>query len=219
MESGYSAQQSSTGSSDMNNIPFGNGPSTQQPSYTSPTLEDIQKSRNNDISTIRDQNSGVPEQTNPGVVSQDIINKMIPDIQSATARGYLSLPDRDIPRDGTQYTNDPSIQVNKEVHFSPETKDYIPTQSNTNTPTPARKKSQWDREFLYDELFTPIVAGIMFYIFSNDRGIEIIQRLIPSMFKSDGNMKKYGNLVVACIFSFTIYSMMKAYDYTSMNEL
>ena len=247
MDTGYSTQQSSVGTSDINNIPFNKGPpnqyehmqqsmqqSMQQPTQqsmqqsmqstniqstqpTPPTLEDIQKSRNSEIESIRSQDRVVQEpHTNTSVVSQDIINKMIPDIQSANERGYLSLPDRDIPKNETQYTNDTSIQPNKQVQFSADTTDYIPRQVDNTESSSVDKKSHWSREFLYDELFTPILAGILFYIFSNDKGIEIIQKLIPSLFRSDGNMKKYGNLVISCIFSFTIYTFIKTYDYTAM---
>mgnify|MGYP007117379103 CR=1 FL=1 len=188
----------------------------QQP-YNQPTLtiEDIQKSRNNELTGIGNGGTNAPNASVPGqsnVVPQDIINKMIPDIQNAAMDGSLKLPSRDIPQQPTQFTNDPAVQQNQHVKFTENNTKYIYDNAPVRVPM-KRDGIQQDANIWFDELFVPVLAGVLFYIFSSTGGLEMIQKVIPSIFKSDGTMKSNGLMVLSICFVASLYGCINMHSY------
>lgn len=195
----------------------------QQPqSYGQPTMsiEEIQKSRNSELTGIGNGNShispnapaiGVAPQ-NSNVVSQDVINKMIPDIQNAAVDGSLRLPSRDIPQQPTQFTNDPAIQPNQHVKFAENNTKYIYDTPPVHVPMKPSTVKQ-DANVWFDELFVPALAGVLFYIFSSSGGLDMIQKVIPSIFKSDRTMKSNGPMVLSVFFIASLYGCINLHAY------
>ena len=182
------------------------------------SIEDIQKARNADLNNLGNAPSGHPQTGAPptgntyqqNVVPQDVINKMIPDIQNAARDGSLLLPSRDIPSSQTQFTTDHEIQHDRQVHFSNNDTKYIYESEPEYT---GRRPMLNDANIWFDELFIPVMAGILFYALTCSRGTELSQKFIPSIFKSDGSMKNNGPIVLATCFSGMIYGGVKLHEY------
>ena len=186
------------------------------------SIEDIQNSRNEDLNNLgngpQSARTGPPPMGAPptgntyqqNVVPQDVINKMIPDIQNASRDGSLLLPSRDIPHSQTPFTTDHEIQQDKQVHFAPNNTKYI---YETEPEFTGRQPMARDANAWFDELFIPVMAGILFYAVTCSRGVELSQRFIPSIFKSDGSMKQNGATVLAVCFAGLLYGGIKSHEY------
>jgi hypothetical protein len=182
------------------------------------SIEDIQKARNDELNALGNgPRSGPPSSSNGSkypmnVVPQDIINKMIPDIQNAAQDGSLMLPSRDIPHSQSSFTTDHHIQQERQVHFAPNNTKYI---YETESDHPDSRPTLKDANMWFDELFIPVMAGILFYAVTCPRGIELSQQLIPSIFKSDGSMRQNGPMVLAICFTGVLYFGIKSHEYFS----
>jgi hypothetical protein len=190
------------------------------------SIEEIQKSRNSELASIGNGGHGGGRQSNispnapalgnpplqSNVVSQDIINKMIPDIQNAAMDGSLALPSRDIPQQPTQFTNDPAVQPNQHVKFAENNTKYIYDTPPVHVPM-KQQAVERDANVWFDELFVPALAGVLFYIFSSSGGLDMIQKVIPSIFKSDGSMKSNGLAVLSVVFMVSLYGCINAHVY------
>lgn len=187
------------------------------------SIEDVQKARNDDLSNLGNgppaqHATGPPQMGAPptgntyqqNVVPQDVINKMIPDIQNAARDGSLLLPSRDIPHSQTQFTTDHEIQQDKQVQFAQNNTKYI---YDTEPKFTGRQPMAQDANAWFDELFIPIMAGILFYAVTCSRGIELSQRFIPSIFNGDGSMKQNGATVLAACFAGLLYGGIKSHEY------
>jgi hypothetical protein len=180
------------------------------------SIEDIQKARNADLNNLGNDSQGNSSFSGSGinsqqhVVPQDVINKMIPDIQNAARDGSLTLPSRDIPHSQMQFTTDQEIQPNKQVQFAPNDTKYIYDSEPDHV---GRVPVLSDANIWFDELFIPALAGILFYVVTCSRGIEMSQKFIPSIFKSDGSMKQNGPVILGVCFSGMIYGGIKLHEY------
>lgn len=183
--------------------------------YATRTIDDITKERNADVkqfasnNVANDMNGGGAAPAGPNMaVGQETINRMIPGIQTASMDGLLKLPSRDIPQTTEPYTNDRAVQRNTQVKFAPDTKDYIPKETFVS----AEKRDDSTFDAMYHELLVPVVAGLLFYIFNNGKGLAMLMKLAPAMFRSDGNIKAYGNVIIAVMFSGVFYTLTKTYN-------
>lgn len=193
-----------------------------QQSYNQPimSVEDIQKSRNNELTSIGNGGSNVPANapvsgtppSQSNVVPQDVINKMIPDIQNAAMDGSLRLPNRDIPQQPTQFTNDPTVQQNQHVKFAENNTKYIYDSAPVRVQMKQNDGRQ-DANIWFDELFIPVLAGVLFYIYSSSGGLDMIRKVIPSIFKSDGTMKSNGLFVLSICFVVSLYGCINTHLY------
>jgi hypothetical protein len=148
-------------------------------------------------------------------LSQEDLNKIISGIQSASTNNMTTLPSRDIPNNQNEIIQDPQIQPN-----------YIPTNNNNedyinndktideiidnNIKNKEKKQKIND---LQDELQTPILIIILFFLFQ----LPIINKqlflYLPSLFIKDGNMNFIGYLVKSLLFGGFYYGLMKLINY------
>lgn len=149
-------------------------------------------------------------------LSQEDINKIITGIQTASSNNMTSLPSRDIPRDENQIIQDPQIQPN----YIPEQnkEDYI---NNDRTieemiEKNIEKKNKKEKiDDMQEELQTPILIVILFFLFQLPVINKQLYLYLPSLFIKDGNMNFIGYLVKSLMFGGFYYGLMKLINYVN----
>lgn len=147
-------------------------------------------------------------------LDQETINQIINGLQNASASGATLLSSRDIPQDTTIITNDPNITPNhiprtaKHVSF-----DYIKENEDTNDII-NNYNNQYNinnnLENLYDELQTPLLLCIMYFLFQ----LPIIKKKLfiyfPIIFSNDGNLNLYGFIFMSILFGLLYFIINKS---------
>jgi len=151
---------------------------------------------NGDIRIVASEQQPQQQQQQQGEhmkLDQTTINQIVSGLQAASVAGITQLPSRDIPRSVEQLTQDPHVQPN---YISPATqRDYI-KESETNeeiinkhTRKEARDK---ESEQLYDELQTPVLLSILYFLFQLPILRKTLFQYIPVLFSGDGNINING---------------------------
>ena len=149
------------------------------------------------------------QQQQPGEhmkLDQTTINQIVSGLQAASVAGITQLPSRDIPRSIEPLTQDPHVQPN---YISPPTqKDYIKESETTEemiNKHSRREEKDRQSEQLYDELQTPALLSILYFLFQ----LPILRRLlfqyIPVLFSSDGNININGLGFMSVLFGLSYY--------------
>ena len=151
------------------------------------------------------------ERENDPSVMQKNLNNFVTGIQQASASGMTQLPSRDIPINQQHISQDVQIKPNHipepESHV-----DYIQEHQTNEQIIKSQmqlhnKKNKFDT--MFDEVQTPILLGILYFIFQ----LPVIQKqmckLIPSLFNNDGNPKLSGYLFTSSLFASVYYFIIK----------
>lgn len=142
-------------------------------------------------------------------------NELISQIQKAAAYGTTALPSRDIPMDPVKVANDVQSQPN---YIPPPQfqEDYI---KNSITPQNLvdtnSKRTKYDTNFekLYGELQLPVIIALLFFLFQLPIVKQYNKKLLPFLFKSDGNPNLYGYIANSVLFASMIYVLLKLVAY------
>jgi hypothetical protein len=142
-------------------------------------------------------------------------NELITQIQKAAVYGSTALPSRDIPMEPLKVANDVQSQPN---YIPPPQfqEDYI---KNSITPqnlvdTNSRQiKSGAYFDKLYGELQLPIIIALLFFLFQLPLVKQYNKKLLPFLFKSDGNPNLYGYIANSVLFASMIYVLLKLVAY------
>ena len=170
------------------------------------TTNQLQEQRDKDDSLQLQQNKTPP---NP----QDYMKQVENDVSMAKAQGQLRLPERDIPRENTHITQDNTTRANY-VPEGPD--DYIQKyQTNQEVQEIHKKKENVERDmdFLYEELQTPILISLMYFLFQLPVVSKFLIRHMPKLFKTDGNLNTKGNFFYSILFGSCYYLFIKAINY------
>lgn len=151
------------------------------------------------------------ERENDPSVMQKNLNNFVTGIQQASAAGMTDLPSRDIPINQQHISQDVQIKPNHipqpELHV-----DYIQEHQTNEQIINSQmqqhiKKNKFDT--IFDELQTPILLGILYFIFQ----LPVIQKqmckIIPSLFNNDGNPNLSGYLFTSSLFASVYYFIIK----------
>lgn len=167
-----------------------------------------------------DQNIKIPnptqalqqERDNDPSVMQKNLNQFVTGIQQASAAGMTTLPSRDIPQNQQHLSQDVRIQPN----FIPpaETElDYIRREQTNEEIIRAQAQKQIKKDSFdlwYDELQTPVLIGILFFLFQ----LPVIQkqlcRILPSLYSKDGNPNLSGYVFTSASFAAVYYFLVKS---------
>jgi len=167
-----------------------------------------------------DQNVKIPnpgqslqqERDNDPAAMQKNLNQFVTGIQQASAAGMTTLPSRDIPQNQQHLSQDIHIQPNY-IPAAPTELDYIRAeQTNDEIIRAQAQKHQQKNKFdvWYDELQTPVLIGILFFLFQ----LPVIQkqlcRILPSLFNKDGNPSLSGYIFTSASFSAIYYLLVKS---------
>lgn len=142
-------------------------------------------------------------------------NELISQIQKAAAYGTTALPSRDIPMDPVKVANDVQSQPN---YIPPPQfqEDYI---KNSITPqnllATNSKQTKYDANFdkLYGELQLPLIIALLFFLFQLPIVKQYNKKMLPFLFKTDGNPTLYGYIANSVLFASMIYVLLKLVAY------
>ena len=142
-------------------------------------------------------------------------NELISQIQKAAVYGTTALPSRDIPMDPVKVANDVQSQPN---YIPPPQfqEDYI---KNSITPQNLidtnSRQTKYDNNFdkLYGELQIPLIIALLFFLFQLPIVKQYNKKLLPFLFKTDGNPNLYGYLANSVLFASMVYILLKLVAY------
>ena len=142
-------------------------------------------------------------------------NELISQIQKASVYGTTALPSRDIPMDPVKVANDVQSQPN---YIPPPQfqEDYI---KNSITPqnllATNSKQTKYDANFdkLYGELQLPLIIALLFFLFQLPIVKQYNKKMLPFLFKTDGNPTLYGYIANSVLFASMIYVLLKLVAY------
>lgn len=142
-------------------------------------------------------------------------NELISQLQKAAAYGTTALPSRDIPMEPLKVANDVQSQPN---YIPPPQfqEDYIKnsiTPQNLVDTNIKQIKSGAYYEKLYGELQLPIIIALLFFLFQLPLVKQYNKKLLPFLFKSDGNPNLYGYIANSVLFASMIYVLLKLVAY------
>lgn len=151
-------------------------------------------------------------------LDQTTINQIVNGLQKASVNGLTQLPSRDIPRNTDAITNDAQIQPNYIPQPNPSQmqEDYIQKMQQMNQSTDEiiddhNKKANFSSSLdnLYDEIQTPLLLTILFFIFQLPIFKKYLFLYIPFLFFNDGNYNIKGYLTISILFGCIYYSCNK----------
>ena len=142
-------------------------------------------------------------------------NELISQIQKASVYGTTALPSRDIPMDPVKVANDVQSQPN---YIPPPQfqEDYI---KNSITPqnllATNSKQTKYDANFekIYGELQLPLIIALLFFLFQLPIVKQYNKKMLPFLFKTDGNPTLYGYIANSVLFASMIYVLLKLVAY------
>ena len=151
------------------------------------------------------------ERDNDPSVMQKNLNQFVTGIQQASAAGMTALPSRDIPQNQQHLSQDVNIQPN--YIPPPQTEyDYIRAEQTNDEIIRAHAQKQERKnsfDVWYDELQTPVLIGILFFLFQ----LPVIQkqlcRIMPSLFNKDGNPSLSGYVFTSASFAGIYFFLVK----------
>lgn len=148
--------------------------------------------------------SSVPSATE----NQKIMNELVSGIQQASASGVTQLPSRDIPMNTNNLTQDPTIQPNY-VPTNPND-DYINDESSPEDylKQNTKKSNQLDSiESILEDLQTPILLGVLYFIFQLPIVRKIVFKYFPVLCSKDSNLNLGGYLFFSVMFAVCYFSI------------
>jgi len=143
---------------------------------------------------------------------QKNLNQFVTGIQQASAAGMTALPSRDIPQNQQHLSQDTHIQPDYIPPLQTEP-DYIRAEQTNDEIIRAQALKQGKKDSFdiwYDELQTPVLIGILFFLFQ----LPVIQkqmcRILPSLFNKDGNPSLSGYVFTSVSFASVYYFLVKS---------
>lgn len=148
--------------------------------------------------------------------SAESYNELIAGLQNASQQGQTELPDRNIPQQTTNLTTDETIQPN----YIPESKEnkYVENEiTNEDVINYNKNLESQSNNFdnIYQELQLPILIAILYFLFQLPIIQKYLYKIIPGLFKSDGNPNIFGYVLNSMLFSVIFYALLKGLDYFS----
>jgi hypothetical protein len=220
----------SIGTTSIDALPVGPQSQMQGPPQENIRLEvdnsvsKLQQSREADILQAQQaqaQQAQVQAQQTQGqntVMSQQNMNQFVSGLQQASSAGLTTLPSRDIPQTQSHLTQDQHMQPNY-VPQERQNIDYI-TDYQTNEEIIRRhaqkEQSANNLDNLYNNLQTPILIAILYFMFQLPVVRKNIFKFMPSLFNKDGNPNLMGYLINSAIFASLYFTMTKGIHYFSV---
>lgn len=162
--------------------------------------------------TINEQTHGP---NNSGEISLDqiTINQIVNGIQQASLSGATQLPSRDLPMTTENIIKDPQVQPNYVPQ--PVRRDYINETDDDINNYYREEKLNNSLDSLYDEIQTPILLGILYFLFQLPVVKRSVFKYMSFLCNSDGNYNIHGLLFMCGLFGLTYYSLFKTMKHFS----
>lgn len=139
-------------------------------------------------------------------LDQNTISQIVNGLQQASIAGLTTLPSRDIPRNTEGIISDPHVQPNYIPPPISTRQDYI-SDEPLYTTTEKNTKNTFDT--LYDEIQTPLLLGILYFIFQLPAFKRFFSQYISFLFNGDGNYNVQGLFFMSSLFGFLYYALVK----------
>jgi len=162
-----------------------------------PTLQQPINNDNNDNNKIE--------------LDQSTISLIVNGLQKAAMSGSTILPSRDIPQNTDAIVNDPNITPNY-IPPNPNV-DYInDSETNQIIMDSYNKKAGLENSLdnLYDEIQTPLLLGIMYFIFQLPIFKQTMFKYFSFMCNKDGNYNLNGYFLTSIMFGLLYYVVTKS---------
>jgi hypothetical protein len=143
-------------------------------------------------------------------LDQSTIAQIVSGLQQASTTGATQLNSRDIPRTTEAITQDEQIQQN---YIPPTTNhDYIKeAEDNEDIVNNYNSRAESDNNLdkIYDEIQTPLLLAILYFLFQLPIFKKYLFRYIPALFSKDGNTNIYGYIFTSGLFGSIYYFLSK----------
>jgi hypothetical protein len=136
------------------------------------------------------------------------INQIVNELHQATLSGSTKLASRDIPIDTLPIQQDVETSPNFVPEVSEERKNYIPDEDDLETivkKQDIKTNHQNNIENMYNELQTPILLGVLYFLFQLPIFKKLLYQTFPSLFMNDGNLSINGYIFYSALFSIVFY--------------
>lgn len=164
----------------------------------------------------RDQDLRENSQHASNQVSNQSVADLISGLKSASKTGSTMLQSRDIPMSLNQITQDSEAKPNYVPTAKHDKSNYIQDEETMETLIRHKKlqhKNKMDN--FYDEIQTPLLIMIMFFIFQLPVFKKSMITNFPAFFKRSGNYNLKGLVFVTILFGGFYYSIIKSIKYLS----
>lgn len=134
-----------------------------------------------------------PSPNNNMKLDQTTINQIVSGLQAASVAGITQLPSRDIPRSIESLTQDPQVKPNY-IQTTAQ-RDYIKESDTAEEMVKQYEKKESSNkrtDEIYDELQTPILLSVLYFIFQLPILRKLLVRYLPMLFNTDGNINING---------------------------
>ena len=149
-------------------------------------------------------------------LSKESINKIIQGLQDASKTGSTDLPSRDIPMMTEHIMHDNSARPNFVPSPPAEKANYIQDEETMETLINQKKNQYKDKmDSFYDEIQTPLLIMIMFFIFQLPIFKSSMLKNFPLFFFKNGDYNLKGSIFNTIIFGGFYYLIMKSIRYLS----
>jgi hypothetical protein len=188
------------------------------------SVSKLQQSRETELQQVQmgqgqaQMGQGQVQQLPQNAMSQQNMNQFVSGLQQASSAGLTMLPSRDIPQTQSHLTQDQHMQPNYVPQERVNT-DYI-TDHQTNEEI-IRRHAQKEESInsldqFYNNLQTPILIAILYFMFQLPVVRKNIFKFMPSLFSKDGNPNLMGYVMNSAIFASLYFSMTKGIHYFSV---
>jgi hypothetical protein len=147
-------------------------------------------------------------------LDQSTINQIVNGLQQASSTGATQLHSRDIPMNTSSIIQDPQVQPN---YIPPaNNNDYIGEyEENDDIINKYNKGAQYTDKLdqIYDELQTPILLSIMYFLFQLPFFKKLLYKFFPALFLKDGNINLFGYIFNSTFFGLVYYILSKVLGY------
>ena len=187
------------------------------------SLASIEENRNKELLDLNNntqnqtQNQTQTQNQRATVNNQEIMNKVVTDIQNVSQNGPLQLPSKHISQDQIHLTQD----VESIPNFVPSnTNDYITqhetTQSVINKHINNNNNNTSNLDYIYNELQIPILIGVLYFTFQLPIVRTNVYKFLPMLLNKEGNSTGMGYIINSILFALTYYGISKCVNYLSI---
>lgn len=144
-------------------------------------------------------------------LDQNTINQIVNGLQQASSNGATVLPSRDIPRNTESLTQDPYIKPNY-IPTTPTNNKYIEEDTDKEEIENDYNNivnNENNLDILYDEIQTPLLLIILYFIFQLPIFKTTIFKYFPFFCSNDGNINLYGLIFMSILYGSSYYVLFQ----------
>lgn len=145
--------------------------------------------------------------TNSNGMNPNVANQLMNELSEASIKGATTLPVRDIPTQTIHNTLDEQTMPN----YVPIENDKFINSSDENVVNYYNRRVTRDERMdkIYEEIQTPLLLSILFFLFQLPIFRNTMFKLFPFMFSKDGNANIQGYFGFSLIFGIFYYFINK----------